>query len=135
MNKYKWAIDEMIGKVILGAKDGRISSGELKRTVEKLLTNGKEIPRAAFSFHLAQMQRTNSPCSKYRVSPVIKKEDLGRGKKIFYSLADEAESILAIGLTLRKIESWKEIAYNLLFYYFKDEYRLFPFTIRYHKKI
>ncbi len=125
MNKYKWEIDEMIGKVISGAKDRRISSGELKRSIEQLLTNGKEIPRAAFSFHLAQMQRADSPCPKYRVCPVLKKKDLGRGKRVFYSLADEAESILAIGLTLRKIESWKEIAYNLLFYYFKDEYDLF----------
>jgi hypothetical protein len=68
------------------------------------------------------MQKLDSSYFRYRISPVIKKEDFGRGKKIFYSLTDEARSIIQIGLSLRKIESWREIAYQLLFYYWKNEY-------------
>jgi hypothetical protein len=112
----------MIGKVIFGRRDGRISSGKLKRDVEKLLTDGKPIPKATFSSHLAQMLKPGSSTSKYRVSPVLKKEDFGRGKKIFYSLTDEARKRIAIGLLLRKIDSWKETAYLLLFYYLRHEY-------------
>jgi hypothetical protein len=122
LNQYKWEIDESIAEVIFGATNGRISSGQLKKDVEKLLTNGKEIPRPTFSSRLLQMQETDHASSRYMVSPVLEKEDLGRGKKIFYSLTVEARRRIALGLLLRKIGSWKESAYLLLFYYLQDEY-------------
>jgi hypothetical protein len=92
---------------------GIITSGNLKRGVELKLK--KEISTDVFSRQLTMAKNT-----RYVVSPVLDKKDCGRGSKVFYSLTRNASARYKLKLPIHKLESKREIAYQLLFMYIKN---------------
>jgi hypothetical protein len=125
LKKYNYAIDTSIIDSLFQYEKGddtnsQMSSGQLKKSVEKRLKipDGSLSPDT-FSFRIRQMteNKTVGDASRYAASPILDREFQGKGKKVFYSLTNHARIRLRLGLSIFKIDTLREIAALLLFFY------------------
>jgi DNA-binding transcriptional ArsR family regulator len=103
-SKYDVEIDKMIIEVLDECKISKKSS-ELKYQIEKLL--GRTISPDTYSVHINKLMREK----------IVKKDDKGRGKEIFYSISEYGKKLKKLKLlrTDQNHEEFKEIYANLFF--------------------
>ena len=123
MRPYDYSIDIMIIDFLYTRV--KTTYGELKRALECEIRKRKgtitSISPDTFSDRLRNMTTSDPKLSRYRVVPLLNKEDKGRGKIVIYWLTDKARKRYALKLPLIKIDSDREIAYQLLFYYLQPD--------------
>lgn len=123
LKPYNYIIDTIMIEILY--KREKMSYGEIKRALERELTNIKHkatsISSDTFSDRLNYMTTSDHKISRYKVIPLLKKKDNGRGNNVIYWLTDKARKRYSLKLPLIKIDSERETAYQLLFYYLKAD--------------
>jgi hypothetical protein len=55
--------------------------------------------------------------SKYTISPILGRKFESKGKKVFYFLTEDVKIRIRLGLSIFEVNTTREIAYQLLFFY------------------